>query len=333
MKALFIRFNRTHSKDKVKDPMDSDSFSPPASSYQKEKPPQFPPLREWPPPPPQLELPQRSIGTPTSITSYKHLAELSSRPLPPMEVTPVPFTDYFPISISHSRGPLADIPEEDSVDTTVGTRTASPHTDQDFAGRSTRKTGNGSITTTNGSNDVSERVLFLSPPPTPSGLNADGPLPEDASASNTSTVVRSQPSHPKEPRGSMSTAASGSRPDVDSSKNSTKTVKDTPTRSVTSAYSAKPAYGDGASIHNSLPSVTPFSQKSIGSVLPPAFWSEGAEEDLVTHLGPRERTRQEVLWEIVASEERYECHPCLLNRSVNCPADMSPSCSRSRTPL
>ncbi|KAH9079470.1 Dbl-like domain-containing protein [Lactarius deliciosus] len=255
MKALFNRFNRGHSKDKVKDPRDSDSF-PPAPSYQREKLPQLPPLREWPPAPPPLEQPQRSIGTPTSITSYKPLPELSSRPLPPIDDTPVPFVDYGPISISHSR---------DSIDTAVVTRTASP------------RTGNGSITTANGSNDVPKKVAFLSPPPTPS-LSADRPLPEDASAMNKSTVVRSQMSHSRDP-------PSGSRPD---------TVKATST--------PKPAYGDGASIHQSLRSATPFSQKSIGSVLPPASWSEGAEEDLVTHLGPRERTRQEVLWEIVASE-------------------------------
>ncbi|EPQ26165.1 uncharacterized protein PFL1_06373 [Pseudozyma flocculosa PF-1] len=34
-------------------------------------------------------------------------------------------------------------------------------------------------------------------------------------------------------------------------------------------------------------------------------WSEMTQEELVHNLGPRERTRQEVLWEIVASEERY----------------------------
>lgn len=34
-------------------------------------------------------------------------------------------------------------------------------------------------------------------------------------------------------------------------------------------------------------------------------WSEMTQEDLVNNLGARERTRQEVLWEIVASEERY----------------------------
>jgi hypothetical protein len=30
-----------------------------------------------------------------------------------------------------------------------------------------------------------------------------------------------------------------------------------------------------------------------------------AEEELIANLGPKERTRQEVLWEIVSSEERY----------------------------
>ena len=40
-------------------------------------------------------------------------------------------------------------------------------------------------------------------------------------------------------------------------------------------------------------------------ILAVTSWSENAEEDLVSNLGPRERTRQEVLWEIVASEERY----------------------------
>lgn len=34
-------------------------------------------------------------------------------------------------------------------------------------------------------------------------------------------------------------------------------------------------------------------------------WSEMTDLDLVENLSGRERTRQEVLWEIVASEERY----------------------------
>ncbi|GAA5821860.1 hypothetical protein JCM3770_000619, partial [Rhodotorula araucariae] len=37
----------------------------------------------------------------------------------------------------------------------------------------------------------------------------------------------------------------------------------------------------------------------------PTTWAEMAHHDLVVHLSPRERTRQEILWELVASEERY----------------------------
>ena len=49
----------------------------------------------------------------------------------------------------------------------------------------------------------------------------------------------------------------------------------------------------------------PYSRASTQSYLPPPnSWSEMAEDDLIANLSPRERTRQEVLWEIVSSEER-----------------------------
>ena len=303
MKALFNRFNRGLSKDKTKDPKDTDLFPPQAPSYQKEKLPQLPPLRGWPPP---MDQPQCSVETPTSIASFKPLPELSSRPLPSISNSLVSPAEYIPISVTHSRGPLSDVAEEESIDTAVVTRTASPRTEHDSGGRSSRKTGNGSISTTTGTNDVQKKVAFISPAPTPtpSSLGLDSSPGDDASATSKSTVVRSPPMHPREPRGSTSTAASASRTDVGSSKNGITAVKATTTRPTPSPYLIRPGYGDGASIHQSLRSGTPFSQKSTGSVLPPASWSEGAEEDLVTHLGPRERTRQEVLWEIVASEER-----------------------------
>jgi hypothetical protein len=301
MKALFNRFNRGLSKDKAKDTKDPDLLPPPNSSYQKEKLPQLPPLRDWPPP---LEQPQQSIGTPTSIASFKPLPELSSRPLPFVDSPSISSPDYNPIFPTHSKGPLSDVAEEDSIHTTIVNRTTSPRADQDSAGRCSRKTGNGSISTTNGSNDLPKKVAFLSPPPTPSSLGQDRPLPDDASTTNKSTVARSTPNQPRDPRGSTSTAASTSRTDIGSSKNSSQTVKATTTRSGAPPYTPKLSYSDAISIHQSLRSGTPFSQKSTASVLPPASWSEGAEEDLVTHLGPRERTRQEVLWEIVASEER-----------------------------
>ena len=299
-----------------------DSF-PPSDPYQKEKlpqGPQLPLLREWPPPPP-LEQPQRSIGCPTLITLYKPLPEpsSSSRPLTPIEDTLVPFADYDSMSIYS----LPEIAEEDSVETVVITHIASPRADQDSAGRSSLQTGNGSTTASNGNNGVPKKVDFHPPP---SGLTADRPL-QDASTSNNSTVVRSQPSRPKDPRGSMSTAASGSRPDVVLSQNSSQTVEATSTSSVMS-YSAKSAYEDGALIHQSLRSATPFSQKASRGTLFAASWSDVVEADLLTHLEPREQTRQEVLWEIAASEERYGFYPCLLNKFDNFPADMSLSCSR-----
>ena len=53
------------------------------------------------------------------------------------------------------------------------------------------------------------------------------------------------------------------------------------------------------------PSVTSLGGMSRQSYLPPpASWSEMAEDELIANIGPRERTRQEVLYEIVSSEER-----------------------------
>ncbi|TFY82976.1 hypothetical protein EWM64_g1042 [Hericium alpestre] len=294
MKALFNRFNRGLTKDKTRDPRDADT--PPA--IQREKLPQLPPLPEWPP---------RQSGTPSSFASDKPLPDLSQRPLPPVDDTPpTSFQDYSSIASLPARGPLSDVAEEDSFDANVVTRTSSSRPEHDSAGRSSRKTNNGSISTTNGNLDMHKKVAFVSPPPTPSGPSTDRALPSDAVVPAKTSVSRFQ-TQGKESRGSTSTAASGSRTDVVSTtKSTTSTVKATSTRTTTSPYPAK-GYGDAASIHQSLRSGTPFSQRSAGasSVLSPASWSEGAEEDLVVNLGSRERTRQEVLWEIVASEERY----------------------------
>ncbi|KAI6037883.1 hypothetical protein EDC04DRAFT_2897052 [Pisolithus marmoratus] len=40
-------------------------------------------------------------------------------------------------------------------------------------------------------------------------------------------------------------------------------------------------------------------------ILVVSSWSKGAKEDLISNLGPHEWMRQEVLWEIIASEEQY----------------------------
>lgn len=65
---------------------------------------------------------------------------------------------------------------------------------------------------------------------------------------------------------------------------------------------------------NSVDPASPITTNETVAFPPSAFaarsygfptWSEMTQEELVRNLGPRERTRQEVLWEIVASEERY----------------------------
>ncbi|THH06756.1 hypothetical protein EW145_g3874 [Phellinidium pouzarii] len=121
------------------------------------------------------------------------------------------------------------------------------------------------------------------------------------------TVTRFQATHGSETRGSTSTASS-SKVNVASKGPSATSgkVTVTSTRTALSPTSQK-TFMDNASINASMRSATPYSQTSQASsrILATASWSEAAEEDLVSNLGPRERTRQEVLWEIVASEERY----------------------------
>ncbi|KAG5727691.1 RhoGEF domain-containing protein gxcJ [Termitomyces sp. T112] len=112
---------------------------------------------------------------------------------------------------------------------------------------------------------IDKKVAFVSPPPTPQA--ADRALPDPPPLKT--TVSRF---HAREPRASDARAASTPPPSTPS-----------------------------------LRSDTPYSQlSSSGSrILAAASWSQLTEEDLVTNIGARERTRQEVLFEIISSEERY----------------------------
>ncbi|KZT26308.1 Dbl homology domain-containing protein [Neolentinus lepideus HHB14362 ss-1] len=300
MKALFNRFNRSITKDKDRDPVKDEAYP-----YKKEKLPALPPLPDWPPR-------QHATTTPSSIDSHKPLPEPGTRPLPPVD-QPVRSlsTDSSATSTTnthHTTTPVATPVAERGQDDALGLDLQLSRQDQDSAGRSSRKTANGSVTT-NGSTDVQKKVAFISPPPTP-GPSGDRVLPADTSANGASagtplktSVSRFQAAHGKDPRGSTSTSASASKTDV--SKASSSTAKPTSTRSATSPYPK--ASTDAVSIHQSIRSGTPYSHMTGNSsrILAVSSWSEGAEEDLVSNLGPRERTRQEVLWEIVASEERY----------------------------
>ena len=295
MKAFLNRFGFTKEKDRDR----SDAL--------REKIPQLPPLPDWPP--------QRSTATPTSLDPSKPLPDLSDRTLPPppldepdfststeSSATPTPIAAMNPLPPADPA--LEDVsnipPKHESVSSS---RTA--RQDHDSAGRSSRKTTNGSMS--NGTtSDIQKKVAFLSPPPTPGPTL--GTLPETDSttgvsaAPTKSTVSRFQATHTKDTRGSTSTAAS-SKTDVAST--TARSTRQASTRTAASPFTAK-SYNDGASIHQSLRSGTPYSQMTNASsrILLAQSWSEVAEEDLVSNIGQRERTRQEVLWEIVASEER-----------------------------
>lgn len=289
MKALFSRINRGLSKDKDRE----------KDHIHREKIPQLSPLPEWPP--------HRLQTTPSSV--HKPLPELSSRPLPPVDEPTSSSTDSSANPTPTPTGSIAPLPPTDGKDDFhVGEAAVSTDTprvvEADSAGRNSRKTNNSSNSSHGAHTDVQKKVAFLSPPPTP-GPNADHPLPSDTptpgnSGPSKTTVSRFQAAHGKDTRGSTSTAAS-SRTDIASTM---KTAKPGSTRAASSPY---PRGYDGASIHQSLRSGTPYSQMTHASsrILSAQSWSEGAEEDLVCNIGQRERTRQEVLWEIVASEERY----------------------------
>ena len=288
-------FHRLHigggTKDKDRDPI------------QKEK---FPPLRPWPP-----EEPQRATSTPTSFSSFKPLPELApaqfsssltTRPLPPIEE---PVQSSAPTLTSTNSSPLP--PSSESVSPDPTTSPASVHLDQDPAARNSRKAAGANVNTPAAS-DIQKKVAFISPPPTP--INVDRALPDAPAALTPSvalplktTLSRFQAAHGKEPRGSISTAASSSKIDVGITNN--KPAQKAASIRATSPYLHK--QGEGASAA-SLRSGTPYSQMSNSSgsrILAAQSWSEVTEEDLVSNLGSRERTRQEVLFEIISSEERY----------------------------
>ncbi|KAF9227546.1 Dbl homology domain-containing protein [Gyrodon lividus] len=295
---------------------------------------QLPPLPEWPPPhvsQPRTEnrhdrhsnaltlIPsqiQRSVsasttgtsaGTPCSLASTKPLPDLTARPLPPIEEP-------------------SDADNDSGVGLPVSAIVPTPADPTAPAIKSSaRKAVDGSVGVNATNADIQKKVAFISPPPTPSGPSTTQPLPDTTIATGSpsqaagvllkTTVSRFQATHGKDTRGSASTAASSSRTDVGSKSTTTTTTTSTgatcttlaPTAVQSSSAKATSTRTAASPYPGSVRSATPYSQMSNTStrILAVSSWSEAAEEDLVSNLGPRERTRQEVLWEIVASEERY----------------------------
>ncbi|KAL0570820.1 hypothetical protein V5O48_011135 [Marasmius crinis-equi] len=290
MKAFFSRLHLGSSaKDKEKE-----------TPLSKEK---FPPLKSWPPT--------------TDNSSLKPLPDLisSERPLPPIEPTEslsasIPGVQQSSSSSSSTPTPpsKSSTPVPDDSPPEPSFRATSPRHEPDSTGRSSRKAANGAISSNATNNDVQKKVAFISPSPTQTIVDRDMPdSPGSPSVTPSSpplktTVSRFQAAHGKEPRGSTSSAgASSSKTDLGSTMKGSKA----PSVRTNSPYS----HNKDLASAQSLRSGTPYSQMSnttSGSrILGATSWSEVTEEDLVSNLGSRERTRQEVLFEIIHSEERY----------------------------
>ncbi|KIK59783.1 hypothetical protein GYMLUDRAFT_74229 [Collybiopsis luxurians FD-317 M1] len=277
MKAFFSKLHlgsSTTSKPSTPSPSEKDL----PAVIQKEK---FPPLRQWPPP----DQVQRSSSQSSSTSNSQHSHNSYSvfKPLP--EVIPKELASQLLEK------------EKDREDMTPTPTASSPHP--------VRKTAtNGSL-----NSDVQKKVAFLSPPQTPTPQLDTVSEAEPTSGSPVpplkTNVSRFQATHgtgaaKSPPRTSSLGGPSSSKTDVRTG---------SPYTSPQTPYSASAqSLRSGAG--------TPYSQMSgmsgmsgttaSGSrILAATSWSEVTEEDLVSNLGSRERTRQEVLFEIISSEERY----------------------------
>ena len=283
------------------------------------------------PPPPLLPAVDREYTDEKSLRTLQNDLRSNAHPRPfstaslAKPLPDRPFQPLPPLTTGHddllpSRPSLPSPPPTHTADKLhLSSSTTSPTPPQhDSSGRSSRKT-------TASSNpplqDVHKKVAFISPlqssavqkppdaPATPTDdsrrrVNASEALPSKSQVSKLIAIHD----------GRTSTQSTSSTVKLNATSTATKGPSRPNLPSPTHASAQFNAIGlpimhpDAASIRGppSLRAGTPFSQMSQRSgMLTTASWSEAAEEDLVSNLGQRERTRQEVLWEIVASEERY----------------------------
>jgi len=150
--------------------------------------------------------------------------------------------------------------------------------------------------------DVHKKVAFISPPqsPIPAILDRDLPLPpQQVPVPEKTTVARFHLLHTEKSPPPLPSSSS-SKLDVSSSR---PPVKPSATRA-TSPYLQRDVLS-AQSFRSATPYSTMSAQTSGSRILAAASWSELTEDDLVSNIGSRERTRQEVLFEIISSEERY----------------------------
>jgi hypothetical protein len=222
--------------------------------------------------------------------------------------TPTSYTSFKPLPVPDVSGGLSTRALGAHADDEASTSSSTPTPPSPNPAHPQQPT-----TSSTTSSDVQKKVAFISPPPTPGPVldralpQSPTPQPPSVLSPTKNSVSRFHAAH-KEPRGSTSS--------------SNRTTSPTLTKPEMSSQS--------------LRSGSPYSQMSdttSGSrILAAQSWSEVAEDDLVSNIGSRERTRQEVLFEIIQSEERYVQELVKMKDTFIDPL-LHPFASSSSTPL
>ncbi|SCV67974.1 BQ2448_95 [Microbotryum intermedium] len=141
-------------------------------------------------------------------------------------------------------------------------------------------------------------IKYVAPTPTPASASRPAPVPAPAPASASASAATMTTTH----RNRISNA--NTVPDRSNSVASNTQTTILALERTTSPLSISPSSVTSQS-HLSFASSPHLGGASWGVGSAPATWSELANPDLVDNVSARERTRQEILWEVVASEERY----------------------------
>lgn len=292
------------SKGKAKDSKDVGLSPPSTPSYQKKNLPPLPPLSEWPPP---LEQPRRSIGTLTSITSFEPFPNAE---LPSLSLLSIADTeDSITTPTAHSTVPLADAAGEESTDTAVTFDIILPFADHDLI---THQENNDPPLSPLGEwPEQPQRSICM-----PTLITSSEPLPELSSLLIPPITDRADYS----PTATTNFRIPPPDDSADVSDDSDVTVafdiaSPRVDQDLAERISCEDGNGNISTIYGDndappsphLVKLDCNDDNSIDQSSPrnrPPCWGECAEEDLVTHLGPSERSRQEIMWEIVKSEEK-----------------------------
>ncbi|GMK59921.1 hypothetical protein CspeluHIS016_0901380 [Cutaneotrichosporon spelunceum] len=153
------------------------------------------------------------------------------------------------------------------------------------------------------STDNVKKVAFQSPQ-RPHGTSSDGDLRGRAAASAGPSHQRDHsPTSRSSSRNSIhdSTPMAMRRGSTSTSQASLTHMAHSPTKSLLSQATLAPSESSATSAQSYIPL--------------PESWTAAMDDELIANLGPRERARQEVLWEIVSSEERYVQELAKLNET------------------